>query len=182
VLAPIEWLISQAVTIHAAAGLGAAILCASLVGITVTGLDPRSLWLARWLSALVPLALAVSYVFGSIAFLGEFQTVTGPMIATGPQAEIGALAGYLKKRLFLATIVLAVLLALLYDAIDAALVAPSVVETETQDEEPDRTAWHLTLALTAYGIVLTAAILAIEFAGVLISHALRAALMPALAG
>ena len=177
-LAPIEWLIGQAVTIHAAAGFGALLLCAALVGVTATGLDAHSLRLARWLSGLVPLALAASWLFGTVAFLGEFQTTTGPMIAAGPQAEIGALAGYVKKRLFLATIVLSALLALLYDAIDATLVAPSAVETDTQDEGADRTAWHVTLALTAYGIVLTAAILAIEFAGVLISHALRAALMP----
>jgi len=116
----------------------------------------------------------VSYVFGTVAFLGEFQAVTGPMIAAGPQAEIGALAGYLKKRLFLATIVLSALLALLYDAI-----GPLARTDSDTAEEADWTAWHLTLALTAYGIVLTAAILTIEFAGVLISHALRAALMPA---
>jgi hypothetical protein len=147
-------------------------LCAGLVGVTATGLDPRSLRLARWLSALIPLALAVSWLFGTVAFLGEFQQV-GPMIAAGPQAEIGALAGYLKKRLFLATIVLAVLLARLYDAIE-----PLDGTESDSAEESDRAAWHVTLALTAYGLVLTAAILAIEFAGVLISHALRAALMP----
>lgn len=158
----------SATTIHAGAGLFAWGLSMALAGVVATGVNPRSLRVARWLSALIPTLLGVTWVFGTLAYIGEYQDVA-PLLAAGPQpqASVGVLAGFVKKRIFFAVFVISILVAVLFNRLT---VADFSGDTPGADD--------LRVGLTLASLVVSGGILLIESLGVILGLALRSALLP----